>query len=68
MEVNREFYQWKRYKRVDILFLLTIFQDRNVGDVTLVCLVFRGHWRKFNVTRVEDGGESAVDTTQLLQQ
>lgn len=46
---------------------LTILQDRNVGDVTLVCLVLRGDWRKFDIAGVEDGCQSAVNTAELLQ-
>lgn len=46
---------------------LTVVQDRNVGDVALVCLVLRSNRRKLDIPRVEDGGQSAVNTAQLLQ-
>lgn len=47
--------------------LLTVLQDRTVGDVALVCLVLRGNRRKLDVAGVEDGSQSAVNATQLLQ-
>lgn len=47
---------------------LTVLQDGNIGDVTLVCLVLGGDWGKLDVAGVEDGSQGAVNTAELLQQ
>lgn len=49
------------------LYPLTVLQDRIIGYVALVGLMLRRNRRKLDIARVEDGGQSAVNTAQLLQ-